>query len=104
MMSPLSQNKAWSYVGRFVCAFAMIENTVNQLFLELIFGQRVDQPARQITVTVGLFLTYNFDLRKKLEVINVVLKRRGIDESKTFKRFACSEYGRGSATRGGDQV
>jgi hypothetical protein len=35
-MNQLSQNKAWSYVGRFILKFATIENMANQLFLELI--------------------------------------------------------------------
>jgi hypothetical protein len=90
LMSPLSQNKVWSYVGRFVTSWAIIENTVNQLFQELIFGQPADQPViqriQQISATVGLFVTYSFDLRKKLELIDVILKGRGVDESKTFKR------------------
>jgi hypothetical protein len=67
MMNPLSENKAWSYVGRFVCAFAEIENTVNQLLLELIGGWH-NQP----NMTVGLFVTYSFDMRKKLELIDVI--------------------------------
>jgi hypothetical protein len=79
-MNPLSQNKAWSYVGRFITRFARIENTVNQLLVELIGG------CQPISLTLGLFVAHSFDLRKKLELIDVILKRRGIDESKTFKR------------------
>jgi hypothetical protein len=79
MMNPLSQNKAWSYVGRFVTTFAMIENMVNQLLMDLIGWQ----PPLS---TLGLFVTHSFDMRKRLELIDIILKSRGIDESKTFKR------------------
>jgi hypothetical protein len=75
LMKPLSENKAWSYVGRFIWDFAMIENTVSRLFLELIGG------------THGILLTYSFDLRKKLELTQIILKNRGVDESKMFKRL-----------------
>jgi hypothetical protein len=40
--------------------------------------------------TVGaasILLTYTLDLRKKLELLDIVLKSRGFDESKTFKRI-----------------
>jgi hypothetical protein len=58
--------------------FTRIEYEVNQLFWELF-----DVGA------ASLWLTYNvaIDLRKKLELLGIVLKSRGIDESKTFKRI-----------------
>jgi len=82
-MNPLSQNKAWSYVGRFITNFAMIENMVNQLF-DYLLRISYNQPAG--AVAVDLFITYSLDLRKKLELIDIILKRRGVDESKTFKQ------------------
>jgi hypothetical protein len=81
-MNPLSHNKAWSYVGRFVCSFAMIEGAVDQLLLELIGSWQ-----NQRTMTVALFVTYSFDMRKKLALIDVIYKSRGVDESKTFKKL-----------------
>jgi len=74
----MTDDKAWrlyGYVGRFVTDFASIENTVNQLFCDLIQG-----PA-------GLLLTHSLDLRKKVELLQVILKERGFDESKMFKRL-----------------
>ena len=70
------QLKVWSYVGRFIWGFALIEYQVNQLFYELI---NVGDAAR-------LLLTYTLDMRKKLELIGIILESRGIDESSTFKR------------------
>jgi len=75
---PFSQMEAWSYVGRFIWGFVKIENTVNQLFYELIGGHQTG---------VGLLLTYSFDLRKKLDLTQAILKRRGVEESKMFKRL-----------------
>ena len=72
-MNPLSENKAWSYVGRFVCAFAMIENTVNQLFLELIGGVSA-KTTRGFSINPPFFLTYHLDLRKKLDLISDYIK------------------------------
>jgi hypothetical protein len=77
-MNPLSQNKAWSYVGRFVLKFATIENTANQLFLELIGG--VSRHKTGGALDPGIFLTYTLHLRKKLELVNAILKDRGIDD------------------------
>jgi hypothetical protein len=68
-MNPLSKNKAWSYVGRFITSWAMIENTVNQIFLSLIGGG----PNQQLSTTVGFMLTYTLDLRKKLHLVRVIL-------------------------------
>jgi hypothetical protein len=76
----LSQNKAWSYVGRFITSFALIENNFNQLFHHLI---GVGQPNSYH----ALLLTYSFDLRKKLELTQIILKRRDVDASKMFKRL-----------------
>jgi hypothetical protein len=82
-MNPLSQNKAWSYVGRFITNFAMIENKVNELFHALLCIS-YNQPAG--AVAVDTWITMILDLRKKLELIDIILQRRGVDESKTFKR------------------
>jgi hypothetical protein len=68
--------KAWSYIGRFIWGFAMVEYQVNQLFDALI---NIDYPA-------GILLTYTLDLRKKLKLIEIILKSRNIDESATYKR------------------
>jgi hypothetical protein len=81
-----SEMKAWHYVGRFIWGFAMIENTVNQLFFELIGGLR-NPPSQASSAGFGLLLTYSFDLRKKLELTQIILKKRGVDESKMFKRL-----------------
>jgi hypothetical protein len=91
-----SQMKAWSYVGRFIWGFANIEYLVNHLFLELIAGGGWSQPNPNgwsdrtqtggVGLVGGLLLTYNLDLRKKLELIEAILKSRGVEESKTFKR------------------
>jgi hypothetical protein len=86
LMNPLSQDKAWSYVGRFIWGFAMIENQANQLFYELIGGSR-NSPSQASSAGLGLLLTYSFDLRKKLELTQIILKERGVDESKMFKRL-----------------
>jgi hypothetical protein len=78
--------QAWSYVGRFVWGFAMIENTVNHLFLELTCGGGRSDHTGGIGLSAGLLLTYTLDLRKKLALIEAILKSRGVDESNTFKR------------------
>jgi hypothetical protein len=80
----IGEVKAWSYVGRFIWSFAMIENQANQLFRDLVGWP--NQTVFGIGMSPGLLLTYTLDLRKKLDLIEVVLKSRGIDESKTFKR------------------
>jgi hypothetical protein len=69
------ENKVWCYVGRFITGFAMLEYQVNQLCEKLL-----DSAA-------GLLLTYTLDLRKKLDLIEVILESKGIDEKKTFKRL-----------------
>jgi hypothetical protein len=71
-----SENEVWSYIGRFITGFALVEYQVNELFHALI---NVDYPAL-------ILLTYTLDLRKRLELIQIILKSRGIDESATFKR------------------
>jgi hypothetical protein len=70
-----ANNQVWSYVGRFIMGFARVEYQVNQLCNDLLGPG----PA-------GLFLTYTLDLRKKTNLIEVVLESQGIDESRTFKR------------------
>jgi hypothetical protein len=72
-----SENKIWSYVGRFIFGFAMVEYQINQLFYELI---TVDYAAR-------ILLRYTLDLRKKMDLIEIILKSRDIDERTTFKRL-----------------
>jgi hypothetical protein len=86
MLGTESQIKAWTYVGRFVWGFARIENTVNQVFFELIGGTR-NPPNQASSAGLGLLLTNSLDLRKKLELAQIILKERGIDESKMFKRL-----------------
>ena len=81
-MNPLSQSKSWSYVGRFIKDFAVIEHLANQLFFDFIGGG--NQPG---SMAVGILLTHSIDLRKKLELMQIILKARGIDESKLFKRL-----------------
>jgi hypothetical protein len=71
--------KAWTYVGRFIWGFATIEYEVNQRVQDLFDVG----PAGAASV----FLTYQLDLRKKLDLLDRVLQGRGIDESKTFKRI-----------------
>jgi hypothetical protein len=70
-----NNNKVWSYVGRFITGFALVEYQVNELCCELLGGS-----------DAAIFLTYSLDLRKKLDLIKVVLESRGIDEGKTIKR------------------
>ena len=77
-MNPLSQNKAWSYVGRFITSFAVIEKMINLLFMDLIGGNPPNH---------AILVTYSFDLRKKVELTQIILKERGVDESKLFKRL-----------------
>jgi hypothetical protein len=81
-----SQMKVWSYVGRFVWGFAMIEKAANEIFFELIGGGR-NPPNQASSAAIGLFLTYSLDLRKKLKMIEIILERRDIDVSETFKRL-----------------
>jgi hypothetical protein len=72
-----SHNVAWSYIGRFITGFGLVEYQVNQLFEALI---NVDNAA-------GILLTYTLDLRKKLELIEIILKSRDINASATVKRI-----------------
>src|SRR5262249_41049491 len=39
------------------------------------------------SVGIAILVTYSFDLRKKLELTQIMLKQRGFDESKMFKRL-----------------
>jgi hypothetical protein len=80
------ESKAWSYLGRFVLSFAQIENQANQLFLELIGGKAWGSTGG-VGSAAGLLLTYSLDLRKKLDLIEDILKSRGVDESKMFKQL-----------------
>ena len=70
-------NKVWSYVGRFITGFACVEYEVNQLCHELIGDSFVG----------NAFVTYTLDLRKKLNLVEVLLKERDhIEEWKTLKK------------------
>src|SRR5262245_7736425 len=86
------QMKTWSYVGRFMWGFAQIEYQVNQLFYELLGGDLVNQDVASgkqrhgLGFAASLLLTYTLDLRKKVNLIEIILQSRGIDESATFKR------------------
>jgi len=77
-MSDIGTNKAYYYVGRFISDFASIEQRVNELFLAFVGDSGF---------VVGVLLTHSFDLRKKLEMTQIMLKRRGFDVSKLFKRL-----------------
>ena len=88
-----SLTKTWSYVGRFMWGFATVEYQVNQLFYELLgphpMNQEDDDSINQkhgLGITASLMLTYTLDLRKKVNLIQLILKSRGVDESVTFKR------------------
>jgi hypothetical protein len=70
-------NEAWSYIGRFIWGFTLVEYQVNQLFDALI---NVDYAA-------SILLTYTLDLRKKLDLIELILKSRDVDASATFGRI-----------------
>ena len=66
--------KAWSYVGRFVWGFTMVEYQVDQLFQELLglnlMNQEDDDSRKQkhgLGYAATLMLTYTLDLRKKIE-------------------------------------
>jgi hypothetical protein len=69
-----SENRVWSYVGRFITGFAMVEYEVNQLCMELLGGNDA----------VRHLLTYSLDLRKKLDLLKVMFESQGVDVSKTF--------------------
>ena len=71
-----ANNQVWTYVGRFMTGFAMVEYQLDQLFGNLL------GPG----FAASLLLTYTLDLRKRLDLIDVLLKSQGIDESKTIKR------------------
>jgi hypothetical protein len=64
--------KTWSYVGRFMWAFAMVEYQVNQLFHELLGPHPMNQGdddsinrKHGLGYAASLLLTYTLDLRKK---------------------------------------
>jgi hypothetical protein len=85
--------KTWSYVGRFMWGFATVEYQVNQLFGELLgphpMNQGDDDSGNQkhgLGNAASLMLTYTLQLRKKVNLIQMILQSRGIDESVTFKR------------------
>jgi hypothetical protein len=69
------ENRVWCYVGRFITGFAAVEYQVNQLCDHLLGGG-----------AAALLLTYTLDLRKKLDLIDIVLKSQDIDESNMLKR------------------
>jgi hypothetical protein len=68
-----------SYVYSTVCRH-------NQLFFELIGGSR-NPPSQASSAGLGLLITYSFDLRKKLKLTQIILKKRDVDESKIFRRL-----------------
>jgi hypothetical protein len=87
-----SQTRIWSYIGRFLYGFAMIEYYLNLLLTELLdagLNMQEDQTEprdNEKCVSAGLFLTYMLDLRKKIEVTEVILKNQGLNEHSLFKR------------------
>jgi hypothetical protein len=73
--------------------FALVEYQVNQLFYELLgphpMNQGDDDSRNQkhgLGYAASLLLTYTLDLRKKVNLIEMILQSRGVDESATFKR------------------
>src|SRR3954454_23691068 len=64
-------NKTWSYVGRFMWGFTMVEYQVNQLFRELL------GPDHGLGSTATVLLTYSLDLRKRSKLIEIILQDRG---------------------------
>jgi hypothetical protein len=73
------QNKIWSYSGRFLYGFALIEYQVDQLFNDLIKSD--------VYSIVAVLVNSTLDLRKKLKVIEVIFKSKDIDEGETFDRI-----------------
>jgi hypothetical protein len=60
--------KAWAYVGRFLWGFAVVEAVINEIFIKL-FNLK--------GASLILLGSPSIDLRKKLELIRVVLDLRG---------------------------
>ena len=75
-----TDNKVWSYVGRFITGFACVEYEVNQLCHELIGDSFVG----------NAFVTYTLDLRKKLDLVDVLLEER--DRIEEWKNCSKSGY------------
>ncbi len=59
--------KAWAYVGRFLWGFALVESVINEIFITLF----------NLKGAGLIFLGSSLDLRKKLELIRIVLSLRG---------------------------
>jgi hypothetical protein len=60
--------KAWAYVGRFLWGFAVVESVINEIFIKLF----------NLKGASLIFLgSPSLDLRKKLELIRIVLDLRG---------------------------
>jgi hypothetical protein len=75
-----NDNKVWSYVGRFMTGFALVEYQVNQLCHELLSGDYVG----------SVFVIYSLDLRKRLELVEALLAAHNqehdyVEEWKTLK-------------------
>ena len=81
-----TRNKEWSYIGRFMMGFTLVEYQVNQLFEDLMSPHRsLPEGGRLLEFSAaGHWLTYTLDLRKKLKVLELILESQGIDESATF--------------------
>lgn len=80
--------RSWSYVGRFIWKSSWIEYQVGSLFAELFAGAYYyNQPSTKASIAVCSLLESMLDFRKRLRVIDEILKSRGFDESKTFKRI-----------------
>jgi hypothetical protein len=88
-----SQNKMWSYVGRFLWGFTMVEYELDQLCHQLLspdFLDQEDDDSRKkkhgLGYAASLYLR-SLDLRKKSKLVEIILRDRGIDESMMFKRI-----------------
>lgn len=78
--------KAWTYVGRFMANFALIESTANEIFGQMLGLNDFGGEAASGKALAHLVLISNVDLRKKLLVSALVLKHLEIDSNQTIKQ------------------
>ena len=72
-MRQLKQNeRAWRYIGRFLCGFSFVESAVNELFSKLF----------NLGAGASLLCVGSLDLRRKLKLIEVGLEDQGADHHK----------------------
>jgi hypothetical protein len=67
--------KGWSYIGRFMWGFAIVESCIDSIFEELF----------NLNAAAMLMFVGNLDLRKKLDLVALGLKHQGIDKSTILK-------------------